>query len=169
MIQNVVPEPKRAPKIETPPPPIEKQLQTTTGLINQEGIKTPTYTPPPPPPSSGKGNTVEVKPPSNEVYDTVDQSSEFPGGINAFRSAVSSSFDTSVMSGDEGNVKAEITFVVEKDGSMADIRASGPNSEFNKEAERTVKSIRKKWAPAKVNGQVVRYRYRLPITMQFAF
>jgi protein TonB len=169
VIQNVVPEPKVAPKIETPPPPIEKQLQTTTGLQNQEGIKTPAYTPPPPPPSSGKSNTAEVKPVSNEIYDAVDQSSEFPGGINAFRSAVSSNFDTSVMSGDEGNVKADITFVVEKDGSITQVKANGPNSEFNSEAERTIKGIRKKWTPAKVNGQAVRSRYRLPLTMQFAF
>ena len=37
VIQNVVPEPVKAPKVETPPPPITKQLETTTGLVNQEG------------------------------------------------------------------------------------------------------------------------------------
>ncbi|MBC7556531.1 MAG: energy transducer TonB [Chryseobacterium sp.] len=169
VIQNVVPEPKRAPKIETPPPPIEKQLETTTGLQPQEGIKTPAYTPPPPPPSSGKSNTVEVKPPSNEVYDTVDQTSEFPGGINAFRNKVSGGFDTSVMSGEEGAVKAEVTFVVERDGSITDVKANGPNSDFNAESVRTIKGIRNKWTPAKINGQAVRSRYRLPLTMQFAF
>ena len=31
VIQNVVPEPVKAPKVETPPPPITKQLETTTG------------------------------------------------------------------------------------------------------------------------------------------
>ncbi|SFI41227.1 energy transducer TonB [Halpernia frigidisoli] len=169
VIQNVVPEPKKAPKIETPPPPISKQLETTTGLQNQEGIKTPTYTPPPPPPSSGKSNTVEVKPPSNEVYETVDQTSEFPGGINAFRTKVSGGFDTSVMSGDEGTVKTDITFVVERDGSITDVKASGKNSDFNAEAVKTIKGIRSKWTPAKINGQPVRSRYRLPLSMQFAY
>ena len=76
VIQNVVPEPKKAPKIETPPPPITKQLETTTGLQNQEGVKTPTYTPPPPPPSTGKGVVAAVKVNTNEVYDSVDQSAE---------------------------------------------------------------------------------------------
>lgn len=171
VIQNVVPEPKRAPKLETPPPPITKQLETTTGLQNQEGIKTPTYTPPPPPPSTGKTATVEVKPKvsDTEIYDAVDQSSEFPGGINAFRQKVSGNFDTSVMSGDEGTVKTEVTFVVERDGSITDVRASGPNSDFNSEAVRTIKGIRNKWTPAKINGQPVRSRYRLPLTMQFAY
>ena len=170
MIQNVVPEPVKAPKVETPPPPITKQLETTTGLVNQEGVKTPSYTPPPPPPSTGtKTETVEVKPQVSEtqVYREVEQLAEFPGGINAFRSKVNSNFDTSVMNGDEGVVKSEVTFVVERDGSITDVKATGGNSAMNAEAIRTVKSIKNKWAPAKINGQAVRYRYRLPLTMQF--
>ncbi|MGZ5196739.1 MAG: energy transducer TonB, partial [Kaistella sp.] len=101
VIQNVVPEPVKAPKVETPPPPITKQLETTTGLANQEGVKTPTYTPPPPPPGPTKSTTVEVKPQVSEtqVYTEVEQLAEFPGGINSFRSKVSSNFDTSVMDG----------------------------------------------------------------------
>jgi len=170
VIQNVVPEPVKAPKVETPPPPISKQIETTTGLQNQEGIKTPSYTPPPPPPSTGnKGQTVEVKPQVSEtqVYTEVEQLAEFPGGINSFRSKVQNSFDTSAMSGDEGVVKTEITFVVERDGTITDVKANGSNRDFNAEAIRTVKSIRNKWTPAKINGQTVRYRFRLPLTMQF--
>jgi protein TonB len=169
IIQNVVPEPVKAPKVETPPPPITQQLETQTGLINQEGVKTPSYTPPPPPPSTGKSATVEVKPQVSEtqIYTEVEQSAEFPGGLNAFRSKVNSGFDTSVMEGDEGTVKAEVTFVVERDGSITDIKVTGPSSAMNSEAIRTVKSIKNKWAPAKINGQNVRSRYRLPLTMQF--
>ena len=33
VIQNVVPEPVKAPKIETPPPPISKQLETLQVLV----------------------------------------------------------------------------------------------------------------------------------------
>lgn len=169
VIQNVVPEPVKAPKVETPPPPITKQLETTTGLIAQEGVKTPTYTPPPPPPGPTKSTTVEVKPQVSEtqVYTEVEQLAEFPGGINSFRSKVSSNFDTSVMDGDEGTVKTEITFVVERDGSITDVKANGSNKDFNAEAIRTVKSVKNKWAPAKINGQSVRYRFRMPLTMQF--
>jgi len=170
IIQNVVPEPVKAPKIETPPPPITKQLETTTGLVNQEGIKTPTYTPPPPPPSTGtKTSTAEVKVSETQVYTEVEQMAEFPGGINSFRSKVSSNFDTSVMDGDEGVVKGEVTFVVERDGTITDVKATGSNKTFNEEAIRTVKSIKNKWTPAKINGKNVRYRYRLPLTMQFEY
>ncbi|TXF77253.1 energy transducer TonB [Chryseobacterium sp.] len=168
VIQNVVPEPKKAPKVETPPPPISKQLETTTGLQNQEGVKTPAYTPPPPPPSTGtKATTAEVKVSTTEVYDKVDQSSQFPGGLNAFRQKFQDNFDTSAMDGGEGNIKGEINFVVERDGSITDIKVNGSNSDFNSEAIRAVKSIRNKWVPAKVNGQAVRSRYRFPVTMNF--
>lgn len=170
VIQNVVPEPVRAPKIETPPPPISKQLETTTGLQNQEGVKAPAYTPPPPPPSTGtRTSTAEVKPQvsDTQVYTEVEQTAEFPGGINSFRKKVGDSFDGSAMNGDEGTVKTEITFVVERDGSITDVKANGGNSDFNSEAVRTIKSIKNKWSPAKINGQSVRYRFRLPLTMNF--
>ncbi len=169
IIQNVVPEPKKAPKVETPPPPISEQLKTTTGLINQEGVKTPSYTPPPPPPSTGRGTAVEVKPQvsATEVYETVDQAADFAGGgLNGFRKKFVESFDNSAMEG-EGTVKTEITFVVERDGTISQVKASGSSSDFNREAERTIKSIRGKWNPGKVNGQPVRSRFRFPVTMNF--
>ena len=169
IIQNVVPEPVKAPKVETPPPPISRQLETTTGLVNQEGVKAPAYTPPPPPPSTGtKASTAEVKPQvsDTQVYNEVEQTAEFPGGINAFRKKVQENFDSSAIEGADGVVKGEITFVVERDGSITDIKVNGKNSDFNSEAVRTVKSIKNKWAPAKINGQTVRYRYRLPLAMQ---
>ncbi len=167
VIQNVVPEPKRVPKIETPPPPITQQLETTTGLQNQEGVKTPTYTPPPPPPSTGtKASTAEVKPVTNEVYESVDQAAEFQGGINAFRNKFQSNFDAGSLEG-EGTLKTEITFVVEKDGTLTQVKATGSNADFNREAEATVKGIKTKWTPGKVNGQPVRSRFRFPVTMNF--
>ncbi|WP_102979983.1 energy transducer TonB [Chryseobacterium scophthalmum] len=169
IIQNVVPEPVKAPKIETPPPPISEQLKTTTGALAQEGVKAPAYTPPPPPPSTGtKSSTAEVKPQvsDTQVYTEVEQTAEFPGGINAFRKKVGENFDTSAIEGADGVVKGEVTFVVERDGSITDVKVTGKNSDFNSEAVRTVKSIKNKWAPAKINGQTVRYRYRLPLAMQ---
>ena len=169
IIQNVVPEPVKAPKVETPPPPISKQIETTTGLINQKGVVAPAYTPPPPPPSTGnKTSTAEVKPQvsDTQVYSEVEQTAEFPGGINAFRKKVSENFDSSAIEGADGVVKGEVTFVVERDGSITDVKVTGKNSDFNSEAVRTVKSIKNKWAPAKINGQTVRYRYRLPLAMQ---
>lgn len=167
IIQNVVPEPVKAPKVETPPPPISEQLKTTTGLINQEGVKQTAHIPPPvqaPP----KAAAVESKAPSTtEVYESVDQEAEFPGSLNSFRNKIGENFDNSAMEGGEGTLKTTVTFIVERDGSISDVKASGSNSDFNSEAVRTVKSIRTKWVPAKINGQPVRQRFRLPLTMNF--
>ena len=167
ILQNVVPEPVKAPKVETPPPPISEQLKTTTGLINQEGVKQTAHIPPPvqaPP----KAAAVESKAPSTtEVYESVDQEAEFPGSLNSFRNKIAENFDNSAMEVGEGTLKATVTFIVERDGSISDVKASGSNSDFNSEAVRTVKSIRTKWVPAKINGQPVRQRFRLPLTMNF--
>ena len=167
IIQNVVPEPVKAPKVETPPPPISEQLKTTTGLINQEGVKQTAHIPPPvqaPP----KAAAVESKAPSTtEVYESVDQEAEFPGSLNSFRNKIAENFDNSAMEGGEGTLKTTVTFIVERDGTISDVKASGSNSDFNSEAVRTVKSIRTKWVPAKNNGQPVRQRFRLPLTMNF--
>ena len=167
ILQNVVPEPVKAPKVETPPPPISEQLKTTTGLINQEGVKQTAHIPPPvqaPP----KAAAVESKAPSTtEVYESVDQEAEFPGSLNSFRNKIAENFDNSAMEGGEGTLKTTVTFIVERDGSISDVKASGSNSDFNSEAVRTVKSIRTKWVPAKINGQPVRQKFRLPLTMNF--
>lgn len=167
ILQNVVPEPVKAPKVETPPPPISEQLKTTTGLINQEGVKQTAHIPPPvqaPP----KAAAVESKAPSTtEVYESVDQEAEFPGSLNSFRNKIAENFDNSAMEGGEGTLKATVTFIVERDGSISDVKASGSNSDFNSEAVRTVKSIRTKWVPAKINGQPVRQRFRMPLAMNF--
>ncbi len=167
ILQNVVPEPVKAPKVETPPPPISEQLKTTTGLINQEGVKQTAHIPPPvqaPP----KAAAVESKAPSTtEVYESVDQEAEFPGSLNSFRNKIAENFDNSAMEGGEGTLKTTVTFIVERDGSISDVKASGSNSDFNSEAVRTVKSIKTKWVPAKINGQPVRQRFRLPLTMNF--
>ncbi len=167
ILQNVVPEPVKAPKVETPPPPISEQLKTTTGLINQEGVKQTAHIPPPvqaPP----KAAAVESKAPSTtEVYESVDQEAEFPGSLNSFRNKIAENFDNSAMEGGEGTLKATVTFIVERDGSISDVKATGSNSDFNSEAVRTVKSIRTKWVPAKINGQPVRQRFRMPLAMNF--
>lgn len=168
VIQNVVPEPVKAPKVETPPPPIQKQLETQTGLQNQEGVKQSTYSPPPvqaPP----KAAAVESKAPSTtEVYESVDQDAEFPGGgLNKFRAQFQENFDSSGMEG-EGVVSANVSFIVERDGSLTDIKVSGGTSDFQSEAARVIKAIgRTKWKPAKINDQPVRQRYKMPIKMQF--
>ncbi|MCJ8152193.1 energy transducer TonB [Chryseobacterium sp. SSA4.19] len=71
------------------------------------------------------------------------------------------------MNGYEGTVRTEVTFVIEKDGSISDVKAIGINGNFNEEAIRVIKSIKTKWIPAKINSERVRYFYKLPLSMTF--
>ena len=64
-------------------------------------------------------------------------------------------------------MRTTVSFTVERDGSLTDVKATGSNSDFNREAERAVKAIRGKWNPGKVDGQAVRSKFRFPITMNF--
>ena len=85
---------------------------------------------------------------------------EFPGGMNEFRKKFSENFDAT--SG--ATLKTTIYFVVETDGTVNRIKAVGDNDEFNKEAERTIKSINTKYEPAQVNNMAVRYLMRFPLS-----
>ena len=106
----------------------------------------------------------------NKIIPTeeTDVPADFKGGIDAFRRKVGQNFDTTAVS-DEGMISAIVTFVVEKDGSISNIKVSGKNSDFNKEAERTIKSVKTKWTPAQLKGQAVRSSFRMPISMQLEY
>lgn len=167
IVKDMIPEPKPNPKVEEPPKKLEEVAKTTIGTENQQGEKIATYVQPKPPAETGAGKNVEQpKPTGNEIVDTVEQTADFAGGLNKFRALVQSNFDTSAVEG-EGTLKTTVTFVVEKDGSLSQVVASGPNADFNREAERTIKGIKGKWNPGKNGGQPVRSRFRFPLTMNF--
>jgi protein TonB len=109
-----------------------------------------------------------AKPNPNDIIRDVDVEADFIGGVNAFRTKVLQNFDSSVIENETGEVvKAVVTFVVERDGTISNIKVSGANTDFNKEAEKTIKRIKGKWNPAKFQGENVRSYFRFPISMQF--
>ena len=109
-----------------------------------------------------------AKPNPNDIIRDVDVEADFIGGVNAFRTKVLQNFDSSVIENETGEVvKAVVTFVVERDGTISNIKVSGANTDFNKEAEKTIKGIKGKWNPAKFQGENVRSYFRFPISMQF--
>jgi protein TonB len=66
--------------------------------------------------------------------------------------------------GDQGRVVC--TFVVEKDGSISDVKVvRGVTPALDKEAVRVIKSM-PKWQPGKQNGHSVRVKFTLPVTFK---
>lgn len=103
----------------------------------------------------------------NTPVDRVDVEAGFNGGINSFRAQVVQNFNSEDFDDSFGLMKTTVTFIVEKDGTISNIKANGTNKAFNAEAEKSIKKIKGKWTPAKLNGAYVRSYFKFPISMQF--
>ena len=98
---------------------------------------------------------------NGEVYEMVDKAAEFPGGIHSFRGEFAKNIDVNKIKG-KGTFSTEITFVVERDGTISNLKATGQNPTFNEQAVRAIKKITTKWSAGKVNDVPVRSRFRFP-------
>ncbi|MDR6846647.1 energy transducer TonB [Flavobacterium granuli] len=96
----------------------------------------------------------------------VDKMPEFPGGIKKFYTYVGNNFDSSDLE-TENAIRVSVSFVIEKDGSMTDIKVlKDPGYGLGAEAIRVLKSLKTKWSPGMYEGKAVRTSYNLPITIQ---
>lgn len=96
----------------------------------------------------------------------LDKKPEFPGGIGKFYRYVGNNFRTPIIN-DAKTVRIYVSFVVEKDGSMSDIKViNNPGHGLDKEAIRVLKSIKAKWSPGIIKSKPVRTAYQLPIAVQ---
>jgi protein TonB len=165
---SVLPTPTKAAK-ELPVTVVNKD-EAVPGFQDAPGEKPKdSYTPPvvnPGPTQQVSTTPAKVKDP-NAVVKEVDVQAEFSGGIQAFRKKVAQNFNTSDYEGSGEKISALVTFIVERDGSISAVKASGADADFNKEAEKTVKSIKGNWKPAMLDGEKVRSYFRMPISMQF--
>lgn len=104
----------------------------------------------------------------NQIYNTagIELKPEFPGGIDKFYTFVGKNYQPPEEEGLKG--KVFVSFVVEKDGSLTDIKVIRDiGYGTGKEAIRVLKSC-PKWNPGEQNGKKVRVLYSLPITIQSA-
>ena len=102
-----------------------------------------------------------------DLIPTTEKSADYPGGINALRQEVANLFYTDGVYAEEKTVKANVAFIVEKDGTVSNVQAQGTNFTFNRQAEIALYSISEKFSPAVFKGCTVRYRFKLPLTMTF--
>ena len=98
------------------------------------------------------------------LYIDYHENAQFPGGDQACFQWLSDNIKypkDCLKEKVEGRVI--VNFVVEKDGSITDVKAmKSPHSSLSKEAERVVKAM-PKWKPARFNGEVIRSRFTLPM------
>lgn len=104
---------------------------------------------------------VIVEPPKKEeVFVTVEQSPEFPGGLGELNKYLSENVRYPAIAQENGvQEKITVKFVVEKDGSVSDVQAiRGVDESLKKEAIRVVSSL-PKFQPGRQNGRPVRVYY----------
>lgn len=113
-------------------------------------------------------SSLEVLPTRDDslIYNTagIEKKPEYPGGLEVFYKYIGQNYKTPNVKGLQG--KVFVTFVVEKDGSLTDIkilRDIGYGT--GEEAIRVLKNC-EKWAAGELNGKKVRVLYALPISIQ---
>ena len=106
----------------------------------------------------------EPAPVAEEIFTFVEEYPEFPGGDKALREYILNNIkypEVARTSGITGTVYVQ--FVVEKDGSISDVKVvRGIGGGCDEEAVRVVKSM-PRWKPGKQRGQPVRVYFTLPI------
>ena len=104
----------------------------------------------------------EVK--DEPIFQVVEEMPEFPGGLAEAMKFLAKNINYPVAAQQakiEGRVIVQ--FVVEKDGSVSDVKVMrGVNSELDAEAIRVV-SMMPKWIPGKQRGKAVAVKYTMPI------
>ena len=97
----------------------------------------------------------------------VELKPQFPGGDAAMYQWIAEHLTYPADAEEQGvQGKVIVQFVVEKDGTLSNIRViRGKHPSLDKEAIRVVQAM-PKWIPGRNNGQVVRVSYLLPLTFR---
>lgn len=149
-------------------PPIEKLEETKIDVITQEGVKDEGLLNAPPVVDKGT-QVVEVKPveDENKIFEKV----EIEASVNLaqwrrhLENQLQRYIEDAASSGmAPGTYTVNVRFLVEKDGSIADVRAlNDPGYGLGKGAVDVVKRG-PKWSPGEQNGKKVRSYHTQPIT-----
>ncbi|MCS2894146.1 energy transducer TonB [Parabacteroides faecis] len=98
------------------------------------------------------------------VFTVVEQMPEFSeGGQKALLAFIADNIPENIT----GEGRATVSFTVEKDGSLSDIRVvrSSSYKELDDEAIRIIRKM-PKWIPGKHRGKTVRVKYTIPVTFR---
>ena len=99
-------------------------------------------------------------------YGNVEVMPEYPGGIQKFYDYISKSYNYPAAAKEQGvSGRVILSFVVEKDGSLTDIKVLRDLGMGTGEEAKRVLLKGKKWNPGVQNGRPVRVSYTLPISL----
>ncbi len=125
------------------------------------------------------GNDVQpVEPPVDDIiFEKIEDAPIFPGCENLDQKAskqcfadkiskfVNKKFNTDIAEGLNGKQRIWVQFIVDKTGTVTDIRARSPYKNLEKEAIRVIEKL-PQMTPGKQRKRAVNVKYRLPIVFQ---
>ena len=168
-VDSRVPTPAQNPAAEKVMPAQTSDNSAVPGVQDIEGTPpAAVFTPPAVPVAPTQIPTVTTDASADSSPKTVvDVEASFAGGIDGFRSKFIRNFDGSALDSGGETLQTVVVFIVEKDGTISEVKATGPDKTFNRMAEETVKSVKGKWIPAKIKGENVRSYFKFPVSMRF--
>ena len=106
---------------------------------------------------------------ADTVYNVVEQMPEFPGGEQAMMKFVAENVKYPQEAKDKNiSGRVFVSFVVEKDGSVNEVKVlRGIGGGCDEEAVRVISAM-PKWKPGKQKGEPVRVSYQIPINFKLA-
>jgi periplasmic protein TonB len=105
----------------------------------------------------------------DKIYVLADIDAVYLGGMQAFQKYIVENIKIPQKAKDEKiQGKVNVMFVIEKDGTVSDVKSVGKVLGYGleEEAVRVVKENPTKWIPAQQNGKVVRLRKTLPVSFK---
>ena len=104
---------------------------------------------------------------TEKVFDVVEEMPSFPGGASGLMTYLSQNIKYPVVAEENGiQGRVVLTFVVERDGSITDVKVvKSVDPSLDAEAKRVIRSM-PRWKPGKQNGAAVRVKYTTPVTFR---
>ena len=114
-----------------------------------------------------KASNPDMTPDKNGVYQIVEEMPQYPGGEDALMDYVSKNVVYPSEAQEKGiSGRVFVGFIVEKDGSVSDVKVlRGIGGGCDEEAVRVISGL-PKWKPGKQEGKPVRVSYQMPINFK---
>ena len=132
----------------------------TAGTVTSTGTSTSISTGPSLAPPTNTNNPV--------TPNVLDRLPEFPGKMKSFYDYVANNINKPDVDDSVTSMNVIMSFVIEKDGSMTDIKAlRSTDKNLEREAIRVLKALKIKWSPGWKDGEKVRTLFTLPIKVTY--
>lgn len=142
-------------EVQEPPPTQEEVKEVQVSTVTQEGSKDVIDIP---------DNPVVGDPDDGKVFSVVEEMPTFPGGEEKLRDYLRNNIKYPGIARENGiSGRVYVTFVVDKEGKIKDIRLlRGIGGGCDEEAMRVIRSM-PDWKPGRQNGRAVQVQYNLPV------